>query len=109
MLSMMKYHMTDDDAVSVGGTGIVSAVAPWNVHPSYDPSDGIAVPMRGAAGAAGAPDARLYALPSSPAIPSMIVFSGTVLKYPASPTTVDVQYTPWYVKASANIPKSSRK
>jgi hypothetical protein len=105
----MKYHMTDDDAVSVGGTGTDSTDPPWNVHPSYDPSSVIAVPTRAAGAAAGAPDARLYARLSNPAIPSMIALSGTVAKYPASPTTVDVQYTPWYVKASANIPKSSRK
>jgi len=103
--------MMDDDAVSVGGTGIDSTVPPWNVHPSYDPSCVTAVPMRGAAAEAdaGAPDARLYALLSNPTIPSMIVVSTPLLKYPASPTTVDVQYTPWYVKASANKPKSRRK
>jgi hypothetical protein len=93
--------------VNVGGTATVVLVSPEILHPSYVPLGGIATGGGGAGG--GALPARV-----NPAFTKLMAFEMKKSNpypdtAPITPAKVPVQYTPWYVNASARTPNKSKK
>jgi len=93
--------------VNVGGTATVVLVSPEILHPSYAPLGGIATGGGGAAG--GALPARANAEFKIRMTNERIISNPYPETAPITPAKVPVQYTPWYVNASARTPNKSKK